>query len=82
MTEQAASQASLEGRSCSRKTRNLSSIPPNRATLVNHAKRAVFQGGFVWLQTRPEGASVTMSSQGDDSRQAVSGYLTGQLFQK
>ena len=56
-----ASQASTEGKSRSKRTRNLSSIPPNRAALVNHAKREVFQGGFVWTQTCPEGASVTMS---------------------
>ena len=40
MTEQAASQASREGKNCSKKTRSLASIPPTRAALVNNAKRA------------------------------------------
>ena len=35
----------------STKSRSLDSIPPTRAALVNHAKRAVFQGGYVWQQT-------------------------------
>ena len=35
----------------SKKSRSLDNIPPTRAALVNHAKRAVFQGGFVWQQT-------------------------------
>ena len=52
MTEQAASQISMEGKSCSKtKTRSLASIPPTRGTLVNHGKIAVFQGGLVWPHT-------------------------------
>ena len=35
----------------SKKSRTLDNIPFTRAALVNHAKRAVFQGGFVWQQT-------------------------------
>ena len=35
----------------SKRSRTLDSIPPNRAALVNLAKRAVFVGGFFWLQT-------------------------------
>ena len=44
-----------------KKTRSLASIPPTRAALVNHAKMVMFQDGFVWPQTRPEGASATIS---------------------
>ena len=68
MTEYAASQASREGKNCSKKTRSLASIPPTRAALANNAKRAVFQDGFVWPQTPP--------SKGDDSLKAVSGYTS------
>ena len=65
MTEQAASQASREDKNCAKKKpRSLTSIPPTRAALVNHAERAVFQDGFVWPQTPPEGAIVTMSFSG------------------
>lgn len=35
----------------SKKSRNLDNIPPTRAALVQHTKRAVFQGGYVWGQT-------------------------------
>lgn len=35
----------------SKKSRSLDNIPPTRAALVNHAKRAGFQGGFDWQQT-------------------------------
>ena len=64
-----------------KKPRSLASIPPTRAALVNHAKRAVFQDGFVWPQTPLEGASVTMSfSGGWQPAGSVWVYLTGQLF--
>ena len=32
----------------SRKGRSLESIPPTQASLVQHVKRAVFQGGYIW----------------------------------
>ena len=35
----------------SKKSRSLDSIPPSRASLEQHVKRAVFQGGYVWGQT-------------------------------
>ena len=35
----------------SRKARSLDNIPPTQASLLQHVKRAVFQGGFVWGQT-------------------------------
>ena len=35
----------------SKQSRNLDSIPPTRASLEQHVKRAVFQGGYVWGQT-------------------------------
>ena len=35
----------------SRKTRSLDNIPPTQASLLQHVKSAVFQGGFVWGQT-------------------------------
>ena len=35
----------------SKRSRNLDSIPPTRASLEQHVKRAVFQGGYVWGQT-------------------------------
>ena len=35
----------------SKKSRIVDSISPTRTALVNHAKRAVFQGGIVWPQT-------------------------------
>ena len=35
----------------SRKARSLSNISPTQASLQQHVKRAVFQGGFVWGQT-------------------------------
>lgn len=35
----------------SKKSRTLENIPPTRAALVNHIKRAVFQGGYIWEQT-------------------------------
>ena len=35
----------------SKKSRSLDSIPPTRAALLQHAKRAVFQGGYIWSQT-------------------------------
>ena len=65
-----------------KQTRSLASIPPTRVALVNHAKMAVFQGGFVLPQTRLKEPVWPCPSQGDDSLQAVSGYLTGQLFKK
>ena len=33
------------------KRSSLESIPPSRAALVQHAKRAIFQGGHMWGQT-------------------------------
>ena len=33
------------------KRTSLESIPPSRAALVQHAKRATFQGGHIWGQT-------------------------------
>lgn len=35
----------------SRKARSLENIPPTKASLAQHIKRAVFQGGYVWGQT-------------------------------
>ena len=35
----------------SKKSRNLDNIPPTRAALVQHTKRTVLQGGYVWGQT-------------------------------
>ena len=35
----------------SRKARSLDNIPPTQASLRQHVKRAVLQGGFVWGQT-------------------------------
>ena len=32
-------------------SRQLDSIPPTRAALEQHVRRAVFQGGYVWGQT-------------------------------
>lgn len=40
-----------KARAVFKKSRSLANIPPTRVALVNHAKRAVFQGGFVWQQT-------------------------------
>lgn len=34
-----------------KKSRMLENIPPTRAAIVNHIKRAVFQGGYIWVQT-------------------------------
>ena len=83
MTDQAASQPSPEGKICSKKTRSLASIPPTRAAHVNRAKRAVFPDGFVWPQTPPKRASVTMSfSGGWQPAGSVWVYLNGQLFRK
>ena len=35
----------------SKKSRQLDGIPPTRAALEQHVRRAVFQGGYVWGQT-------------------------------
>ena len=35
----------------SKTSRYLDNIPPSRAALVQHTKKAVFQGGYVWGQT-------------------------------
>lgn len=35
----------------SKRSRDLDSIPPTRASLEQHARRAVLQGGYVWGQT-------------------------------
>ena len=35
----------------SKKARSFENIPPTKASLRKHVKRAVFQGGFVWGQT-------------------------------
>ena len=35
----------------SKKARSLENIPPTQASLLQHAKRAVFQGGYIWGQT-------------------------------
>lgn len=35
----------------SKKSRSLDSIPPTRAALEQHIRRAVYQGGYVWGQT-------------------------------
>ena len=35
----------------SKRSRSLDSIPPTRAPLLQHAKKAVFQGGYLWSQT-------------------------------
>ena len=37
--------------SFSKKSRNLHNIPPTRAALVQHTKRTVLQGRYVWGQT-------------------------------
>ena len=34
-----------------KRSRSLDSIPPTKASLEQHVKRAVFQGGCVWGQT-------------------------------
>lgn len=35
----------------SKKSRTLEKIPPTQAALLQHTKRAVYQGGYVWAQT-------------------------------
>ena len=35
----------------SKKSRSIESIPPSKAALLQHTKRAVFQGAFVWGQS-------------------------------
>ena len=34
-----------------KKARTLENIPPTKASLLQHVKRAVFQGGYIWGQT-------------------------------
>ena len=35
----------------SKKSRTLEKTPPTQAALLQHTKRAVYQGGYVWAQT-------------------------------
>lgn len=35
----------------SKKSKNLESIPPTQAALLQHVKRAIYQGAYVWCQT-------------------------------
>ena len=85
MTEQAASRASTEGRSCCEKKQQASpAFLPPRATLVNHTK-----GQYRYLRMDLSEHQPVLTepvlpclSQGNDSLQAEFGYLTGQLFKK
>ena len=38
----------------SKKSRSLDSIPPTREALVQHTKRSVLQGGYIWGLTLPK----------------------------
>ena len=66
----------------SKKSRNLDSIPPTRASLEQHVKSAVFQGGTCGAKPSFVSQCFQVHQTGDGSNKTTYGYRTGQPSHK
>ena len=63
--------------------RRLENIPPSKAALLQHVKRAPYQAGHVWGQALIANPSLPSPSNGAGRRtKTVTGHLCGLYYQK
>lgn len=65
-----------------KKSRDLECIPPTNAALEQHVRRAVFQGGHVWVNTFSHHKFCRVHLNGDGSGEVSIGHLTGRPWHR
>ena len=65
-----------------KRARPLENIPPTKASLLQHVKRAVFQGGYIWDQTLLKQPTLLPPFRWVGNLRMSAGFLTEQHYRK